>query len=450
MAPAPSPLRFGTDGVRGVAYEDLTVEAVESLGHAAARVIGVEQPFLVARDTRESGPDLEAAIERGIAGAGGEAESLDVFPTPGLAYLSQARGWPAAMISASHNRYRDNGIKLFAPGGRKLPDHVEAQIEAAMIDPDGDSPEPLDVAPARDNGAGRDEYLEHLLSVVEGEGLEGLRIVLDCAHGAAVETAPAAFERLGAHVVVVGAEPDGRNINEGVGSTHPQYLQQQVEATGADVGLAFDGDADRVIAVDERGELIDGDHIIAVAALDLRSRGKLHQDTVVTTVMANLGFRNAMEAHGIHVVQTRVGDRYVLEAMDEGGYSLGGEQSGHIIFRDLTTTGDGVLSGLVLLDVMARSGRKLSELAGVVTKLPQILTSVRVAERERLDEAQAFWSQVRAVEEHLGESGRVLVRPSGTEPVVRVMVEAPTQSQAQEYADQLAEAVVKALGRAEP
>lgn len=453
-----TPIRFGTDGVRGVAGEDLTHDVVAALGRAVARVLGVDRPFLVARDTRESGPLLERALGSGLTAEGAAVESVGVFPTPGLAYLSQARGLPGAMISASHNPYRDNGIKVFGPDGRKLPDEVERRIEAELSDPGsrvGGRASPrrggaevegsVEAAPGATG-----EYLEHLADAVEGRTLGGLRVVVDCAHGAAVSTAPIALGELGAEVVAIACEPDGRNINEGCGSTHPEALQRAVVEHGADAGLAFDGDADRVIAVDERGRVVDGDQLMGVAAVDLRERGRLRHDTVVATVMSNLGLHRAMEAHGIAVRRTRVGDRHVLAAMDEGGYSLGGEQSGHVIFRDLATTGDGVLSGLVLLDVVVRTGRRLSELASVVRRLPQVLHNVRVADPDGLGAADAFWDDVRSVEEELGDRGRVLVRPSGTEPVVRVMVEAGSESEAERLAVGLGERLVAALGSPGP
>lgn len=453
MAAAGPALRFGTDGVRGDAEHELTGEAVRGLGRATARVLGCDRPFLVARDTRESGPAIEAALVGGLAEEGCEVTRLGVLPTPGLAFLAQARSLPAAMISASHNPYRDNGIKLLTPGGRKLPDEVERRIEAeveVLPPPAGDHPPepPRAPLPAGHDDASAD-YASHLVAALEGRDLRGLRVVVDCAHGAAFEVAPAVLAQLGAEVVVRCAEPDGRNINAGCGSTFPDGLRAEVLAAGADAGLAFDGDADRLIAVDETGHTVDGDHLLAVAALDLRSRGGLRDQTVVTTVMANLGFRKAMDAHGISVIETRVGDRYVLEAMDAGGYSLGGEQSGHVIFADLATTGDGILSGLVLLDIVARSGQKLSELASVVTKLPQVLESVGVADRDGLDGAATFWREVAAVESELGADGRVLVRPSGTEPVVRVMVEATEEAVARRQADRLVAALVAALGPAD-
>ena len=448
-------LRFGTDGVRGVANVDLTPELVVSLGRAAARVLGRDRPFLVARDTRRSGPMLEAALVAGLTAEGADVEVAGVLPTPGVAYLSQSRDCPAAMISASHNPFPDNGIKFFARGGRKLPDpveeHIEAELDALTSRGGGGGgvgagPSGSGVGTSRPAAAPLDAYVAHLVAALEGRRLDDVRVVVDCGHGAAVESAPEALSRLGAKVEVRHAAPDGTNINDRCGSTHPQALQREVVALGAQAGLAFDGDADRLVAVDERGGLVDGDHLLAISALDLRARGRLRHDTVVSTVMANLGFRRAMAAHGVRVVETAVGDRYVLEAMEAEGAVLGGEQSGHLIFAELATTGDGLLSGLVLLDAMVRSGRPLSELAAVVTKLPQVLRNVRVGDRAGLEEAAAFWAEVAAVEAELGEGGRVLVRPSGTEPVVRIMVEAGTAEAADAYADRLARRLQDVLG----
>lgn len=438
-------LRFGTDGVRGRAGDDLSSDAVKALGRAAARVLGTERVFVVARDTRESGPDIERALAEGLTAEGAKVESAGVLPTPGLAYLSQRRALPAAMISASHNPFHDNGIKLFAPGGRKLTDDIEGRIEAAMHEL-GPAPDAALAGTVPAMAAGHAEYADHLVGALEGRMLTGLRVVVDCAHGAAFEVAPEVLRRLGADVDVLAAEPDGRNINADCGSTHPERLQQRVRDAGAHAGLAFDGDADRLIAADEQGNLLDGDHVLAVAGLDLRARGRLKHETIVTTVMANLGFRRAMDVHGINIVETAVGDRYVLDAMDAGGYSLGGEQSGHFIFADLATTGDGILSGLVLLDILHRSGRSLSELASVVTKLPQVLLNVPVTNREGLSDASQFWDAVAVAEAELGSGGRVLVRPSGTEPLVRVMVEATSEAEAESRARHLAEVLGDTLG----
>jgi phosphoglucosamine mutase len=446
-------LRFGTDGVRGLANVELTPELALALGRAAARVLGTHRPFVLARDTRRSGPMLEAALAAGLAAEGAEVVLAGVLPTPGAAYLSQRRDCPAAVLSASHNPFPDNGIKFFAAGGRKLSDEIEERLEAELDAILGGSPPPrlegAGVGTARaDDGALR-EYESWMLTTLEGRRLDGLRVVIDCGNGAATATAPWVLTQLGAKVenLAVGAQPDGTNINAGCGSTDVGPLQAEVVTSGAVAGLAFDGDADRLVAVDERGGIVDGDHILAIAALDLRARGRLRHDTVVATVMANVGFHQAMGSHGIRVETTPVGDRSVLEAMEAGGYSLGGEQSGHIIFGDLATTGDGLLSGILLLDVLARSGRPLSELAAVVQKLPQVLRNVRVADRAGLPDATAFWAEVEAVETELAGAGRVLVRPSGTEPVVRIMVESATAETAATYSDRLEAALIATLGK---
>jgi phosphoglucosamine mutase len=447
-------LRFGTDGVRGLANVELTPELALALGRAAARVLGVERPFVLARDTRRSGPMLEAALAAGLAAEGADVVLAGVLPTPGAAYLSHVRDWPAAVLSASHNPFPDNGIKFFARGGRKLTDETEERLEAELDTILAGGPPPRRVEGTAvgttqpDEGARR-EYESWMLTALEGRRLDGLRVVVDCGNGAATATAPWVLTQLGAKVenLAVGAQPDGTNINAGCGSTDPAPLRAEVVATGAAAGLAFDGDADRLVAVDERGGLVDGDHILAIAALDLRARGRLPHDTVVATVMANFGFHQAMSAEGIRVEATPVGDRYVLEAMEAGGFTLGGEQSGHIIFGDLATTGDGLLSGLVLLDVLARSRRPLSELASVVVKLPQVLRNVRVADRAGLPDATAFWAEVATVEAELGAAGRVLVRPSGTEPLVRIMVEAPAEETAAAHTHRLEAALLAALGK---
>ncbi|MDQ3945686.1 MAG: phosphoglucosamine mutase [Actinomycetota bacterium] len=443
-------LRFGTDGVRGEANVDLTPELTVALGRAAARALGVDRPFVLGRDTRRSGPMLEAALAAGLAAEGADVELAGVLPTPAVAYLTQTRDGPGAVISASHNPFFDNGIKFFARGGRKLTDDVEARIEAGLDKLLAGSPPPgpagTRVGTVREATDPATGYRHHLEAALEGRRLDGLRVVVDCGHGAASPVAFAVLDRLGAKVEVRNAEPDGTNINDRCGATHPEGLRTDVVAAGAQAGLAFDGDADRLIAVDEKGGLVDGDHLLAIAALDLRDRGRLRHDAVVATVMANLGFRRAMAEHGIRMVETQVGDRYVLAAMEATDVVLGGEQSGHLIFSDLATTGDGLLSGLVLLDVMARTGRPLSELASVVTKLPQVLRNVIVARRDGLDGAGPFWEEVRAVETELGDAGRVLVRPSGTEPVVRIMVEAATAEAAEACAARLEAALTSALG----
>jgi phosphoglucosamine mutase len=438
-------LRFGTDGVRGVANAELTPELVLRLGRAAARVLD-GSTFLVGRDTRVSGPLLHAALTAGLAAEGASVVDLGVLPTPGVAWLSAADGVPAAMISASHNAFADNGIKFFAAGGRKLPDDVEERLEAELDRPVTSVPTGADVGRVSLAGDAVARYCDALVGSLEGRRLDGLHVVVDCAHGAASDVAPAVLRRLGAEVEVIHAQPDGVNINAGCGSTHPESLQRSVVALGADAGLAFDGDADRVLAVDASGALVDGDQLIAICALDLRSRGRLKGDTVVVTVMTNLGFHLAMAEHGVRVEQTQVGDRYVLEALGRGGWSLGGEQSGHVIFSELATTGDGVLTGLQVLDVLRRSGRPLADLASVMTRLPQVLENVRVRDRGALESSAAVDAEIAAVEAELGDHGRVLIRPSGTEPLVRVMVEAPAADQAQAAADRLVAAVAAACG----
>jgi phosphoglucosamine mutase len=435
-------LKFGTDGLRGVAGTELTAELALRLGRAAATVLDGDR-FLVARDTRRSGSMLETALAAGLAAEGAEVELLGVLPTPGLAWHSAHEGVPAAMISASHNPFRDNGIKLFAAGGTKLPDEVEARLEAAM-----DDGEPTDgeIGQVRRRLRAEEGYEGFLLSSVEARDLRGLMVVVDCANGAASGVAPTVLRQLGCDVEVLFANPDGVNINAGCGSTHPGALQAQVVQAGADLGLAFDGDADRVLAVDHTGRLIDGDHLIAMCAIDLAERDLLRDRSVVVTVMTNLGFRLAMAERGIGVVETAVGDRYVLEALDAGHLSLGGEQSGHVIFRDIATTGDGVLCGIQLLDLMKRSGKRLADLADeAMTSLPQVLRNVRVAERGT-DVSVTIADEVHAVEAELGETGRVLIRPSGTEPLVRVMVEAPTEELAESATARLVAAVERACG----
>ncbi len=447
-------LRFGTDGVRGVANAELTPELVLALGRAAARVLGAgdaRRRFLVGRDTRVSGPLLQAALSAGLAAEGVDVADLGVLPTPGVAFLSAAEGLPAAVISASHNPFPDNGVKFFAPGGRKLSDEAEARLEAELDgllrEGDGDR-RPTGAALGRltpDHARARERYQQALVASLAGRRLDGLSVVLDCANGAASEVAPAVVRELGAQVTVLSDAPDGVNINHGCGSTHPEALQAEVVARGAAVGLAFDGDADRVLAVDHAGALVDGDQLIAICALDRRARGRLPGDTVVVTVMANLGFRQAMAAHGIALVETDVGDRYVLEEMEKGGWALGGEQSGHIIFGDLATTGDGALTGLQILDIMVRTGRPLADLAGVMARLPQVLRNVPVG-RKGLNGSGDVGRAVEAVQAELGDRGRVLVRASGTEAVVRVMVEAMTEAEAEAASEVLCQAVRRSVG----
>jgi phosphoglucosamine mutase len=439
-------LKFGTDGVRGVANVDLTPELVVALGRAAARQLGTKR-FAVARDTRRSGPALQAALAAGLAAEGVDVSLLGVLPTPALAWLAKADGVAGAMISASHNPFEDNGIKLFTADGLKLPDDVESAVEdrlrAVLAGEEGAPRTGVDVGVIDTVADASRRWLDAVIAA--GPRLEGLSLVVDAANGAASYVAPSIFERLGATVRAINVEPDGTNINRDCGATDPSGVSQAVVESGADAGFAFDGDADRVIAVDAQGGIVDGDHILAITAIDLHEQGRLADATVVVTVMSNLGFRIAMREHGIRVVETQVGDRYVLEQLLANEWSLGGEQSGHVIFSDRASTGDGILTALQVLDVMVRRGKPLRDLAGVMQTVPQVLRSVRVADR-RPDVADAIAADVAAAEAALGERGRVLVRPSGTEPVVRVMVEAPTLSEAESVADRLGAAVEAACG----
>jgi phosphoglucosamine mutase len=439
---------FGTDGVRGLANADLTPELSLSVARAAAGVLadrdGTSRPVaVVGRDPRASGEMLEAAVVAGLTSAGAEVLLAGVVPTPALAHLTAEIGADlGVMISASHNPMPDNGIKLFSRGGHKLPDAVEAAIEQTVLSgaSAGHRPTGAGIGRVRALPDAAERYVQHLLSTV-AEPLTGLRLVVDCAHGAAAATAPEVYRRAGAIVHAIGDEPDGWNINDGIGSTHLGPLVEAVRRQGADVGIAHDGDADRCLAVTAQGEVVDGDAILAVCALALQEQGRLKDDTVVATVMSNLGFHHTMRAAGITVHTTAVGDRYVLEALRERGLSLGGEQSGHLVFLDHATTGDGLLTGLALLSRMRATGASLAELASVVHRLPQTLINVPVTDRMAISESHAVAEAVNAVEEELGDTGRVLLRPSGTEQLVRVMVEAPSQEQADAVAARLAEVV---------
>jgi phosphoglucosamine mutase len=433
-------LRFGTDGVRGPASE-FTDALVVALGQAAAQVLGTSA-FVIGRDTRESGERLERALGTGLRLGGAQPLSMGVVPTPAVAWVCAQRGGPGAVISASHNPWSDNGIKFFAAGGRKLSDELEAELESAL---DAVVAAGVEFDLSADSNSDTHAVAEWCDAVASSVvAVAPMRIVIDCANGAASFVAPGIFRGLGLEVEVLHAQPDGRNINDACGSTHPEDLQQAVLASGAALGLAFDGDADRLLAVDERGELVDGDQLIALFARDLRERGELAGNRVVVTVMSNLGFRLAMDEQGIEVVETPVGDRHVLEALARTSSSLGGEQSGHIVFADRATTGDGVLSGVQLVDLVGRTQTPLSTLAaGVMDRLPQVLRNVRL-EHRRDDIAEAIAGEIAAVEQSLGARGRVLIRLSGTEPLVRVMVEAPTLEQAEDAADNLAAAVIRA------
>ena len=436
-------MKFGTDGVRGVAGLDLTTEFAHRLARAAARVLAPAESagpamVVIGGDTRESTPGFVAALAAGFAAEGLTVEDLGVVPTPVVAYEAQRLGALGAMVSASHNPYRDNGIKLFAAGGSKLNDdlqtRIEHELEAIASMP---APPPAPSSALVDSSASRVAYRGHVLAQLEERRLDSLRVVLDTAHGAAYDVGPEVLRAAGASVEVLHAAPDGRNINDGCGATDPASLARAVVGSGADLGVALDGDADRLIAVDQRGRIIDGDHIIAICAGDLRERGRLRDDTVVVTVMSNLGFRLAMERDGIHVVETPVGDRYVLEALNVGGFSLGGEQSGHVIFADAATTGDGLLTAVVLLDIVARRGPLAGLADAAMTSLPQVLVNVPLAQRLP-DAAQRLADAIEPIERQLGDHGRVLVRSSGTEPLLRIMVEAETSEQAEVAAAALA------------
>lgn len=408
---------------------------------------------LVGRDTRRSGPLLQAAFSSGVATEGADVVDVGVIPTPGLAFSSTSRALPAAMVSASHNPFSDNGIKIFGGDGKKLSVEIEEEIENEWesIVEDPDRP------PIKPTGYGVGfidvdtelvaRYQKHLTETLDGRGLDGMRIVLDCANGAASYVAPDVFKELGASVTAIGCEPNGVNINDGYGSTDPARLAEAVVTANADIGLAFDGDADRLVAIDSEGSLLDGDSLLAMFAIDMAERGKLAGNTVVVTVMTNLGFKLAMAGRKIVVKETPVGDRNVLAALDADGLALGGEQSGHIVFRNLATTGDGILTGLCLCDLLSRRRTSLKEHAkGMVEHVPQVLINVPVPEPSSLRDAAEVWESVAKIEADLGDSGRVLIRPSGTEPLVRVMVEAISQDQAEALARELCAVVQDHLG----
>ncbi|QXE35183.1 phosphoglucosamine mutase [Streptomyces sp. GMY02] len=448
---------FGTDGVRGVANADLTAELALGLSVAAAHVLAEVGTFdghrptaVVGRDPRASGEFLEAAVVAGLASAGVDVLRVGVLPTPAVAYLTGALGADlGVMLSASHNAMPDNGIKFFARGGHKLADELEDRIEALYeqhrTGAPWERPTGAGVGRVRTYDEGFDRYVAHLIGVLPNR-LDGLKVVLDEAHGAAARVSPEAFARAGAEVITIGAEPDGLNINDGCGSTHLGPLKAAVVEHGADFGIAHDGDADRCLAVDASGREVDGDQILAVLALSMREAGTLRGNAVVGTVMSNLGFKLAMEREGIHLVETAVGDRYVLESMKEHGYALGGEQSGHVIALDHATTGDGTLTGLLLAARVAATGRTLADLAGVMRRLPQVLVNVPDVDKTRVHTSAELAAAVSEAESELGSTGRVLLRPSGTEPLVRVMVEAPDIDQARSVASRLADAVKSALG----
>lgn len=421
---------FGTDGVRGIANSELDCDLAFKLGQAGAYVLTSEKhkpKILVGRDTRLSGDMLESALIAGICSVGAEAVIVGILPTPAIAYLTRHYHADAGVvISASHNSVEYNGIKFFNDKGYKLPDALENRIESIIFEKSETIPVPTGVEigrMVRIKNAAKD-YADYVKSTIDGD-LTGVKVVLDCANGAAFETAPAVFEALGATVYTLYNKPDGTNINDLCGSTHPDILQNYVLEVGADVGLAFDGDADRLIAVDEHGQLVDGDQIMVVCGLDMRERGKLNHNTIVATIMSNLGFDIALKKADCKFVKTTVGDRYVLEKMIEEGFNIGGEQSGHIIFLDYNTTGDGTITGLQLLSAMKRKGKTLSELAGVMQILPQVLVNARVRNEKKNDYLldDRIVQEIQAIEKKFADNGRVLIRPSGTEPLVRVMIE---------------------------
>jgi phosphoglucosamine mutase len=434
-----TPKLFGTDGVRGVAGTELTAELALALGRAAALQASSERPqVLIVRDTRESGPMLEAALASGVAEGGGDAWLAGVLPTPGASVLVQRHGMDlAAVVSASHNPWQHNGIKFFGSDGRKLDAELEGRIEALAVDHGSRTPA---VGRVRAWSGAFDDYLRNLLSTFRLD-LAGRRVVLDCANGATYRVAPAGFERLGADVLAIAAEPDGRNINEGCGSTHPERLAQSVAESDAEIGFAFDGDGDRVIAVDEDGGVRDGDELIALCAGHLAREGRLNGGVAVT-VMSNYGFHRSMADAGIEVATTPVGDKHVADELERRGWALGGEQSGHIIWEELGPTGDGIAASL--LAMQALGGGSLAS-AISMEKLPQVLVNVEIGDRKALEEARAVWEAVERESVALEGRGRVLVRPSGTEPLVRVMVEAPTEQECSEVCDRLVRLIEQEL-----
>jgi len=441
---------FGTDGVRGIANEELTPELAFKLGRFGAYVLtkdSEEKPkILVGKDTRISGEMLESALIAGILSVGAEVMRLGVITTPGVAYLTKASGAQAGiMISASHNPVQDNGIKFFGADGFKLSDEVELEIEQLLDKSIDELPRPTgsNVGQISDYFEGGQKYLQHLKQTVD-QDFDGLKIVLDCAHGAATPLASHLFADLEADILAIGASPNGLNINDGYGSTNPEKLRETVIEQGADLGLAFDGDGDRLIAVCEKGNIVDGDKIMYICGKYLKEHGRLKKDTIVTTVMSNIGLYRAFDDVGISTLKAQVGDKYVMEQLRENDLNLGGEQSGHIIFLDYNTTGDGMLSALQLVNVMKETGKPLSELAEEVTIFPQVLKNVEVKDKAMILKNEVVLEEIQKADEALGKTGRVLVRPSGTESLVRVMVEAPTRDECESYANAIVEVVKKA------
>jgi phosphoglucosamine mutase len=433
---------FGTDGIRGVAGTELTAELASGLGRAAVTVLGRHvsgRPvFVVGRDPRASGVWLEEALIGGIRAAGGDVIVAGVEPTPAIAFMTvDLEASAGVVISASHNPAEDNGIKFFSRAGRKLPDETEDEIEAALADPGRDAAAPGESRPA---GDAVERYVAHVTGAALAP-LDGMRVVVDCANGSASAVAPRLLERLGADVTAIDAEPDGVNINDGCGALHPEVVAEAVVRLGADAGVSHDGDADRALFASADGAVIDGDQVLAASAIALRDAGELAGDTVVATVMSNIGLERAMNEHGITLVRTRVGDRYVVEEMERRGAVLGGEQSGHVIFRGYATTGDGLLTAVRFLSLAAARGVGVGALAATMQRFPQVLISVRTDDHDAVSASPAVSAAVRDVEQALGDTGRVLLRPSGTEPLVRVMVEAETKDDADRYANAIADVV---------
>ncbi|MEC2074792.1 phosphoglucosamine mutase [Metabacillus fastidiosus] len=442
---------FGTDGVRGVANSELTPELAFKIGRFGGYVLtkNKEKPkVIIGRDTRISGHMLEGALVAGLLSIGAEVMRLGVISTPGVAYLTKALGAEAGvMISASHNPVQDNGIKFFGPDGFKLSDEEELEIEQLMDKEQDELPRPVgaDIGQVNDYFEGGQKYLQFLKQTVDEE-FTGIHVALDCAHGATSSLATHLFADLDADVSTMGTSPNGLNINDGVGSTHPEALAAFLREKGADVGLAFDGDGDRLIAVDEKGTVVDGDQIMYICAKYFKEVGRLNDDTVVSTVMSNLGFYKALEVQQIKSIPTAVGDRYVVEEMKKNNYNLGGEQSGHIIFLDYNTTGDGLLTALQIVNIMKVTGKTLSELAGEMKKYPQLLINVKVTDKNKVSENEKVKAVIEEVEKEMGGNGRILVRPSGTEPLVRVMAEAPTEEECRTYVDRIVAVVKEEMG----
>jgi phosphoglucosamine mutase len=444
---------FGTDGIRGVAGEPpldtKTVFATGlALGHSL-RKVSAEPRVILGRDTRESSPWIVATIAAGLCEAGAQVESAGVVPTPAVAFLARSQGFQAGVvISASHNPWHDNGIKLFGGDGFKLPDAVELGIEDEIVRHAAavHTPEPDNLPPVRDNGALQKDYIQYLIDSVPGLRLKGLHIVVDCANGAAAAIAPELFRRLGGDVALLNIAPDGHNINDGCGALHPDWVAREVQARGAESGLTFDGDADRCMLAGAHNNVINGDAILLMAARDLKARGLLTGDVVVATTMSNMGLEAALKRSAIRMVRAPVGDRYVLEQMQKHDAALGGEQSGHILFPHLSTTGDGLLTALVVLDLVARTGKSVDQLTADLRVYPQVIVNVKVREKKPLESVPVVAARIKAAEEDLKDSGRVVIRYSGTEPLARVMIEAESEEAMRRHAEAIADAIRKELG----